>query len=208
MDWAKIAEIALACIVSVGGIGTIIVAIVKWCSDIIADRLSKKYQLQLDKEMEKYKTELSKKEYVSKTRFDAEFSIYRELTSAFSKMVTDISIMIPTGYVEVPADKETRDELDKQHYITANQSVVTAQNVLYANETFINEDFCYSYQELLKLARVQLLAYTRRFNVYNLDPNKKDFSMDDYKRTDELNQKWREHTDKIRNYLASLDVIS
>lgn len=208
MDWAKIGEIAVALIVSVGGIGTIIVAIVKWCSDIIAERLSKKYQLQLDKEMEKYKTELSKKEYVSKTRFDAEFSIFRELTAAFSKLVTDISIMIPAGYAEVPVDNDAKEELEKQHYISASQSMVAAQNALFANETFINKDFCNSYKEVLKLARLQLFAYTRRFNVYNLNPNKKEFSMDDYNRTEELNLKWQEHTDTIRNYLASLDVIS
>lgn len=208
MDWAKIAEIAVALIVSVGGIGTIIVAIVKWCSDIIAERLSKKYQLQLDKEMEKYRTELNKKEYVSKTRFDAEFSIYRELTSAFSKMVTAISVMIPTGYAEVPADEDAREEMDKQHFISARQATVEAQNTLNANETFILKDFCYSYQEILKLARVQLLAYTRRFNILDLDPNKKSFSLDDYKRTDELYEKWQVLIDKIRDYLTSLDVIA
>ncbi len=111
MNWGKIAEIALTCIASVGGVGAIIIAVVKFSSSIMADRLSKKYQLQLDKEIEKFKAELNKKEYVSKTRFDAEFSIYRELTSAFSRMVTNVSILIPPGYVEESADIFERKQL-------------------------------------------------------------------------------------------------
>ncbi len=80
INWAKIAEIAFAFIASAGGIGAIVVWVVRLGSDSIADRLSKKYQLQLDKEIEKYKTELSKKEYVSKTRFDAAFQMYQTLS--------------------------------------------------------------------------------------------------------------------------------
>ena len=73
IDWHRVAEIALTCIASVGGIGVIIIGVVKFCGDRIADRLSQKYQLQMDKEIERYKSELSKKEYVSKTRFETEF---------------------------------------------------------------------------------------------------------------------------------------
>lgn len=80
IDWQKIAEIALTCIASVGGVGAIIVGVVKFGGDKIAERLSMKYQLQLDKEKERYKTELSKKTYISKTRFDAEFRMYQELS--------------------------------------------------------------------------------------------------------------------------------
>ena len=87
MSWNDIWKIVLACIASVGGIGGLITACVKFCSGIIADRLSKNYQMHLNAEIERIKTELSKKEYVSKTRFDTEFSIYRDLSTAFFKMV-------------------------------------------------------------------------------------------------------------------------
>ena len=207
MNWAKVAEIALTCIASVGGIGAIIVWVIKSVSDMIADRLSKKYQLQLDKEKEKYKTELSKKEYVSKTRFDTEFAIYRELTTAFSQMITDISILIPAGYVEVPADEKVRQEADQKHYAEANNSTVEAQNILYSNEAFIPKQFCDAYQEFLKLSRLQLFAYTRRFNVTYQGEDKTHFTLDEYKRTREIQQKWEEFVQTIREYLSSLDVI-
>ena len=207
MNWAKIAEIALTCITSVGGIGAIIVWVIKSVSDTIADRLSKKYQLQLDKEKEKYRTELSKKEYVSKTRFDTEFAIYRELTAAFSQLITDISILIPSGYVEVPADEKERQEADQKHYTEANNSAVKAQSALYSNEAFIPKQFCDAYQEFLKLSRLQLFAYTRRFNVTYHGEDKTHFTSEEYKRTREIQQKWDEFVQTIRDYLSSLDVI-
>lgn len=87
IDWQKITEIALTCIASVGGVGAIIIGVVKFAGDRIAERLSVKYQLQLDKEKERYKTELSKKEYVSKTRFETEFRMYQELSE---KIITSV----------------------------------------------------------------------------------------------------------------------
>ena len=207
MDWAKIAEIAVAVISAVGGSGAIIVFVGKWTFERIADALSKKYQLQLDKEIEKYKTELSKKEYVSKTRFDTEFSIYRELTTTFAQMITDISLLIPAGYVEVPADEKVRQEEEQNHYVQANNSVVKAQEALYSNEAFIPKKFCDSYQEFLKLTRLQLFAYSRRFNVLYFCEDKNSFTQEDYKRTKEIHEKWDLFIEEIRNYLSSLDVI-
>lgn len=208
MDWQRIAEIALTCIASVGGIGVIIIGVVKYCGDTIADRLSKKYQLQMDKEIERYKTELSKKEYVSKTRFETEFSIYRELTMNFSKMVIAISILVPYGLVNVPVDKEDRKKLEQEHFVAAQKATVEAQDSLHANKTFIPKELCKEYEEILKLAGLQLDAYMRRFNFsYSLE-ERQGYNADDYERTKTIQDKWNEQTDRIRDYLANLEVIS
>lgn len=87
MHWDKIAEIAIAVVSAVGGSGAIIVFVGKWTFERLADALSKKYQLQLDKEKERYKIELSKKEYISKTRFETEFRIYQELSEKNTSLV-------------------------------------------------------------------------------------------------------------------------
>lgn len=83
MSWADVGQIATAAIISAGGIGAIIVAVICFSTNWIADRLAKKFEAKLAQEMEKYKIELSKKEYVSKTRFDTEFKIYRDLSIVF-----------------------------------------------------------------------------------------------------------------------------
>lgn len=63
MEWLDVGKIALAAIISAGGIGGIIIGVIHFSANQIADRLSKKYEAKLSQELEKYKSELSKKEY-------------------------------------------------------------------------------------------------------------------------------------------------
>lgn len=105
MNWETIIQITLAVIVSAGGIGGIIIAVVKFSAGLIAERMNKKFESTLNKEIEKYKSELGRKEYISKARFDTEFGIYRELSKAFFDLVLDIDTLVPAGYNERPADK-------------------------------------------------------------------------------------------------------
>lgn len=209
IDWNNIAEIAITCVASVGGVGAIIVWIAKVLSDSIADKLSKKYQLQLDKEKEKYKTELNKKEYVSKTRFDAEFNIYRELSSAFCTMVKDISVMIPAGFSWQPVGKEAQKKYEDECYANANSSTVKAQDTLYASAAFIPENFFDGYESILKLCKQQLNVFAFRYNVLSFETKeeKRKLETDDYERTEEINEKWMNHNGEIRKYLSTLDVL-
>lgn len=54
----QIWQTVLAIIGSVGGAGAIIVAVVKFASNIIAERLSQKYETKISKELESYKAVL------------------------------------------------------------------------------------------------------------------------------------------------------
>lgn len=69
----------------------IVSVFVKFCSDIIAKKLSQKYQLALDKELAEFKNNLDKKNYVSKVRFDKEFEIYQELSERRLELVFTVS---------------------------------------------------------------------------------------------------------------------
>lgn len=206
---AQIGSIAAACILSAGGIGGITIAVINCSSNFIAERLSAKYESKLEKALEKYKTELSKKEYVSKTRFDAEFGIYRELNATFCTMVKDISVMIPTGIKWQPAGEEERKKYEDECYRSASSSTVKAQDSLYASAAFIPEDYFKGYEEILSLCKQQLNTFTFRYNVLSLETEKEKRSLsdDDYKRTTEINEKWMKHNGVIREYLASLDVL-
>ena len=209
MSWGDIWKIILAALASVGGVAGLIVLAVKFASNIIADRLSQKYEIKLQKDLEEFKSNLSKKEYVSKTKFDTEFSLYRELSSAFAEMVKAIWVLILAGLTNVPADDEDRKELDRKHYEAALPAVVNAQDTLNANIPFISENIYDGYSELLSLARVQLSEYEDRFNIYDLRPKaeKERFSADAYKRTYEMNEKWKALNNTIRDYISKLDVV-
>lgn len=209
MSWADVWKVILAALASVGGVAGVIVLTVRFASNTIADRLSKKYEAKLQKDIEEFKSNLSKKEYVSKTKFDTEFSLYRELSSAFAEMVKAVSILIPAGLVNVPADHEERLKFDADHYKDAVPAVVKAQDTLNANIPFISETIYNGYAEILKLAYLQLGEYEDRFVVTDLRPKeeKEIFSRDAYKRTHEISEKWKTLNNTIRDYISKLDVV-
>lgn len=78
-----VSEIVLSVLASVGGIGIVFTAVIKFSSDFIAKRLEERYSLKLNKELEKYKSMVESKNYISKTKFDTEFEIYRNLSKTF-----------------------------------------------------------------------------------------------------------------------------
>ena len=209
MDFSQIASIATACIVSAGGVGGIAIAVIKFSSNIIAERISAKYENKLEQTLEKYKTELSKKEYVSQVRFDAEFEIYRTLSKEFSTAVKNISLMIPNGMAYFPADKDKRKEYENKQYVDANNAVVTAQDALYANGAFISEELYNKYNEILHLCSQQLNAFQRRYNVlyFASQEKKENYTDKEYERTRTIKEKWLELNNNVREYISKLEVI-
>lgn len=209
MNWEDIWKIVATVITSVGGIGTVTVFIVKMCSNIIADKLSQKYELKLNKELEKYKAGIENKIYISKTKFDTEFNIYRELSLNFANVVKAVQRLIPSGYAPVPADKKERLKEEKRCYNILLEEATKAENSLYSNAPFISQKIYDKYAELLHLLRMQLGEYEERYNLFDLRPRneKEKFSIDAYKRTSEIHSKWKILNTEIREYMATLDVM-
>ena len=208
MSWADVGQIAVAAIASAGGIGAIMIGVVSFSAKRIAERMEKKFQATLDQELERYKSELSKKNYVSKVRFDAEFGIYRELSRAFFNMARDINSLVPARYNERPANEDDYKKYQDECYRASSQTLRVAQETLVQNAPFISEELYNDFLELISLSRLQISAYTKRFNVLYLAPReeKESYTMDDYKRAVEISEKFDALNKKIRNYLASLDV--
>lgn len=169
-----IVEIVLGILAGVGGISSIILAGIKLSANTITKRLEEKYTLKLNKELERYKSNLDNKIYISK----AEFEIYRELSKAFFEMVKDISILIPLGLTSVPADPEKK--YDEEIYKEAMESTVKAQDILNGNIPFISEEIYNAYDEILKLCRQQVNAFERRWDLSYLSPNKEEFTTEEY----------------------------
>lgn len=199
-------EIVATVITSVGGIGAIIVFVVKLCSNIIADRLEKKYELKMNKELESYKTALSKKSYISKTRFDTEFSIYRELSVAFFNMDAKINAMIPPGVSDWHEPDKQR-VIDLQCFEEAQPTVVVAQDTLYQNMPFISDTFIPLYETILNMAKTQLSVFKRHLQRTPKSNYKNIIDDKAYQRTVEIHQNLMELNKKIREYLNSLDII-
>ena len=166
MKWDDIWKLVLAVLSSVGGIGAIIVFMVKICSNMIANKLSKKYELKLNKELEKYKAGIDNKTYISKARFDREFSMYQDLCEKNITMVYDTgaAVIIARGG-QYPNINNTEEfiHLALQHIDDAEMA-----NKRYA--PFIAKEIFESYKKLGKQAYfiISLLDVWNMFETKNL----------------------------------------
>ena len=209
MDWDEIWKIILCAVGSAGGIGAIIVASIKWSANIIANHLSKKYEVKVTKELEKYKTGLENKIYISKTKFDVEFALYRDLSKSFFAMVKDITRMIPAGLAYYPANKDDREKYENELYDKALASTVSAQDYLSSNIPFIPESLYNQYEEILQLCRLQLGEFEERWNVYSdlTQEDKNRIPHEAFQRSRDIREKFDQLNKDLRKYLSSLDVI-
>lgn len=206
--WDEFLKIIVSVVVAAGGIGGVVILIIKFAANNIADKLSQKYQLKLNKELEKCKSDFDKKTYISKAVFDIEISTYRKLSKTFSDMVNHVNVMIPaTCVIESYADENKQREYEIDLYSKSQTAVVCAQNALNANVAFIPAHFVESYSEILKLCKVQLGVFERRWATFGQYHNETSRSDTDCKKTAKINDLFNELNNNIRSYLTQLDVL-
>ncbi len=86
MNWWQTIVAVLA---GLGGTSGLILLIVKWSSTLITEKIQKDYDLKLkekfesykaeiDKELEKHRSALGNKNYITQKKFDVEFEMYRK----------------------------------------------------------------------------------------------------------------------------------
>lgn len=207
---ATIWQTVLAIIASVGGAGVIICSAVKFTSDIIADKLSQRYELKLNKELEKYKSGLDKKTHISRTRFDMEFSIYGKLSEAFVSMEQATYWLFPDGIEMLPPNEEDRKKIFLTRYEKANEAIATAEKTLAANAPFIPSEIFKAFDEIRRLC-------TRQYNMYSWcgplaklrDPSERFLEQERecFNRTDEITKKKDHLMNQLREYLEDLEVV-
>lgn len=194
----EIWKIVIGIVASIGGIGTVIIMVIRVSVNIITDRLEQKYTQKLSKELEKYKLILDNKAYVTKIKFDAEFHIYRELSTAFFQMVKSIVNMIPASrIVSEPVDSKEREKRKNEAYNQALKMTIVAQDTLRANAAFIQESLVEKYSSILKLCNLQLTMFEMR----------EYFSNEDFERSRTIMKNFEEVNEKIREYLFKIDML-
>lgn len=177
----------------------------------VRDFVIKQFQLSLDKALEDKKSVNERKNYISKTRFDTEFEIYRQLSKVFFAMIKHTSKLNPYGMISTPAfdSEEEKDEYDKKIYKTAVKAFFVAQDNLQANAPFIREDIYNGYNKILELCNYQLHVFQQRWNLSFCAICKEDAlpTDEEQKMTKEIYDKLNDLNKKVRAYLASLDVL-
>lgn len=211
MNGIDILQIATATIISAGGIGAIIIAAVQFTSNIIADKISKKYELKLNESLESYKSNLDKGNHISRAMFDKEFEYYqllsRKYTIAFNSFNLYYGIeyskldVIPIEEIHIynPKLEELAKDIRDGKRVTEVQMDTLKSNiaeqflefkkVLDESESFINGEIYSKYAKLYDLIRNYYLN-------------------EDSMLLDEIQSLRLQLPKTIRNYLIGLTVIN
>lgn len=211
MNGTDIGQIVAATIISAGGIGGIIIAAIRFSSNIIAERLSKRYELKLNKTIENYKTHLEKGNYISRAMFDKEFEYYqllsRKYTIAFNSFNLYYGIkyskldVIPIDEINIynPKLEELAKDIKGGKKVTEVQMDTLKSNiaeqflefkkVLDESESFIDGEIYSEYAKLYNLIRSYYLN-------------------EDSMLLDEIQSQRLQLPKTIRNYLIGLTVIN
>lgn len=174
----------------------------------VRDFVAKSVQLSFDKALENKKTLNERKNYISKHRFDVEFQIYRELSQKFLKMKKYMS-SLHTGYMIPPGDNEEIRKFTTLIYNKAFDVAEEAQNVLYANASFIPGAFFEAYEKIHQLYCEQLKLFSNRWQSisYYSEEEKSVFMKEHHQYTERIEVRIRELNNQIREYLSSLDTL-
>ena len=191
-----ILQIAIAVVISAGGVSGIILAVIKFSSNIIADKLSKKYELKFNKELEKYKTHLDSKIYITKVRFDKEFELYQQLSRNFFLMIEKIYSLYPLIGSRY-ADESLQTASNKIIFKEAKDATIEAQKSINSYAAFITKDFYDKYNKILQECRGLL-------GLYNPETQPKTESFVVMENTIKM---FEDLNGNLREYLSKLEVI-
>lgn len=212
MTWKDVIKLVIAFMASIGGAGAIIVGIVKYASQRIAESLSAKYQLELDKRLEEYKNKLDKRNYVSKARFDTEFTVAKELMIACKTMINSVYFLFPNEKLEQVYERNDGwGEKNQKCLLTAIDSSRKFEELLEGNSPFITKEIYDEFSALDMLCRKNILSYSCRNendSLYATIPvaHRKKIMEEAYKRTWEIQQRFETISDMLRKHFQDMDI--
>ena len=200
--WTMIALVIL----SSGGIGGILIAVVKFSGNFLAERLSQKYDLKLQKEMEKYKDLLDKSNYVSKVKFDLEIEIYKELCASLFTMLENVLVLHPDWIDNSPQDEKERENFFTDRYNAACLEYNKYCERLSRNTAFIPGDIYDRFHEIQTLCKNQIISFNLKDNIEGSLNIEKEIVC--FETNKEIDSKRKILIADLRAYLNHLEILA
>lgn len=189
-----IMEVALACVISAGGIGGIIIAVVKLSVASIEKRFERKYT----EKFAVFQSDIDKKQYISQVRFDAEFEIYKQLSRKYGELV--LQIMVKASNI----DKYKLDDMQDKEMGEINYLAYQAVSELYSSAPFIQEDIYNDFLNIYEMSRKLLVQWGEEQRSSSSTNETKN----DVCEANEIYQKYNDTIVKVREYTSKLEGIS
>ena len=187
-----IMEVALACVISAGGIGGIIIAVVKLSVASIEKRFERKYT----EKFAVFKSDIDKKQYISQVRFDAEFEIYKQLSRKYGELV--LQIMVKASNI----DKYKLDDMQDKEMGEINYLAYQAVSELYSSAPFIQEDIYNDFLNIYEMSRKLLVQWGEE------QKSSTNETKNDVCEANEIYQKYNDTIVKVREYTSKLEGLS
>lgn len=187
-----IMEIALACVVSAGGVGGIIIAIVKLSVASIEKRFERKYT----EKFAVFQSDIDKKKYISQVRFDAEFEIYKQLSRKYGELVLQMIVKASN------MDKCKLDDIQNEETGKINYLAYQAVSELYSSAPFIQEDIYNDFLNIYEMSRKLLVQWDEE---QRCSP---DETINNVFEANEIYEKYNSTIVKVREYTSKLEGIS
>lgn len=185
----------------------IIIAIIGGIAGIVSLIL----QFRQNKKLENYRSRLDSKNYINKVQFDVEFDVLKQLNSVFFDMLRHINELAPPSGTtrDLPMEKDKLEKYFDDVHKEAVTSIEAARNVLYKNESFIEEDIFKNYNEIFSLCIRQEKAYARKWNFTYADEKYRVYPIFEVEqeRASEIHAKHMQLIKNIRKYFKSLVII-
>lgn len=187
-----IMEVALASVISAGGIGGIIIAVVKLSVASIEKRFERKYT----EKFAVFQSDIDKKQYISQVRFDAEFEIYKQLSRKYGELV--LQIMVKASNI----DKYKLDDMQDKEMGEINYLAYQAVSELYSSAPFIQEDIYNDFLNIYEMSRKLLVQWGEEQRSSTNE------TKNDVCEANEIYQKYNDTIVKVREYTSKLEGIS
>ena len=199
-------KIVATAITSLGGGAAIVIAVSRWLSGVIADKLQKKNELFISKQLEQYKHALEKRNYISKVRFDLEIQTFQELSEAFVLMTQSTVVLFPLddALLETPTIYPEDNRLRMLR--KALEDFSRAAEALAKRLPFISKEMGERFLDI-KLDCEALLFCHQGGPSFLREPESKIYK-DCVMRTKRIEDNFGNLIDAIRDYLSTLDVDS
>lgn len=214
-------QTVLGIIASVGGASVLIWAVVKFSANRLADLLSQKYQAKLDQELETFKGEMEKQlesfrvkadktRYVSKVRFDTEFSLCRELMAAAHNMVSYTYHLYPKTK-KYSADPEKAKVYEDENWKNAGKYADEFMLLVQRNAPFISKDVYNAFMDLHSLCYENIETYAMKWDKgiignWETSQEKREMEIQATNRTQDITKKLDDVIEMLREHFAQMDV--
>lgn len=190
---------------NIGGVA-IVVAICSFITHKINVRFENKINAKYSGEIEKLKSQLDSLSHTRKTLFDAEFSIYQELCSAFAELHSAVHWLFPLGLDRAPATGNWKD-ICNERYKTAQEKYNVAISILGGKAPFIKIEIHERFFEIAKLSALQIhcYAFSEPFSPdCKSSSSIKEIESKGSDRTQEIDAKWEALVDELRDYFDNI----